>query len=781
MPASTITSAQAGQTTVSGEVVQPLAGVTIEDSNVGATDPDSSESVVDTFNNSGGPTVTITSPAEGSNVAKQTITGTAPVVDGSVTLTDNGKQLGTATIASNGTFTVTVTLPNQGSNSIVASTYDTEGEIFSSAAVVDTLDTIAPTATITSVAEASNMATQTITGKVSSSSPATVVGQTVTLTDNGKQLGTATVAANGTFTTTVTLPNQGSNSIVASVTDSYGNAGSSMAVVDTLDNVAPTVTITSVADASNVAKQTITGTAVSGGAATVAGQTVTLTDNGTQIGTATVASNGTFTATVALPNQGSNSLVASVTDSYGNAGSSAAVVDTLDNVAPTVTITSAAEASNVAGQTITGTAVSGGAATVAGQTVTLTDNGTQIGTATVAANGTFTATVTLPNQGANAIVASVTDSYGNAGSSAAVVDTLDTIAPTVTITSAAEASNVAGQTIIGTAVSGGAATVAGRTVTLTDNGTQIGTATVAANGTFTTTVTLPSQGANAIVASVTDSYGNVGSSAPLVDTLDSVAPSVTITSAAEASNVAAQTISGTVASGGTASVVGQTVALTDNGAALGTAQVAADGTFAANVTLPNWGANSIVATVTDSYGNTGGSAAVVDTLIGVPPTIAGTRGELMDASDSPILPFEGVTIGDLNGGAIDTLTIELIGPGGGLLSGVGLIGSGPDGILSGTASTITTELDNIVFTPPGVPPNGSIVTNFLLSDVSTAYPNPTIDNSTLVMTFRSCHSDRSDDGVAHRRGRGKQCRVANHRGGSRIRRCGQYPYGARQW
>ena len=292
---------------------------------------------------------------------------------------------------------------------------------------------------------------------------------------------------------------------------------------------------------------------------------------------------------MALPNQGSNSLVASVTDSYGNAGSSAAVVDTLDNVAPTVTITSAAEASNVAGQTITGTAVSGGAATVAGQTVTLTDNGTQIGTATVAANGTFTATVTLPNQGANAIVASVTDSYGNAGSSAAVVDTLDTIAPTVTITSAAEASNVAGQTIIGTAVSGGAATVAGRTVTLTDNGTQIGTATVAANGTFTTTVTLPSQGANAIVASVTDSYGNVGSSAPLVDKLDSVAPSVTITSAAEASNVAAQTISGTVASGGTASVVGQTVALTDNGAALGTAQVTADGTFAANVTLPNWG------------------------------------------------------------------------------------------------------------------------------------------------------------------------------------------------
>ena len=44
----------------------------------------------------------------------------------------------------------------------------------------------------------------------------------------------------------------------------------------------------------------------------------------------------------------------------------------VDNIAPTVTITSAAEASNTAAQTITGTVTSGGTATVVGQTVTLT-------------------------------------------------------------------------------------------------------------------------------------------------------------------------------------------------------------------------------------------------------------------------------------------------------------------------------------------------------------------------------------------------------------------------
>jgi len=77
---------------------------------------------------------------------------------------------------------------------------------------------------------------------------------------------------------------------------------------------------------------------------------------------ARVQSDGTISASVTLPNQGANSIVATVTDSHGNVATSAAVVDTLDNVAPTVTITSAAEANNVAAQTITGTVVSGGAA-----------------------------------------------------------------------------------------------------------------------------------------------------------------------------------------------------------------------------------------------------------------------------------------------------------------------------------------------------------------------------------------------------------------------------------
>lgn len=184
--------------------------------------------------------------------------------------------------------------------------------------------------------------------------------------------------------------------------------------------------------------------------------------------------------------------------------------------APRVEITSAAEGSNVATQTIAGTVNYWGSAVTPGQTVTLTDNGTTLGTAVLEADGTFATAVTLPNEGDNAIVASISDGRGNTGTSAVVVDTLDDIAPTITFTSVPEAGNAASQTITGMVISGGAAVVAGQTVTLTDNGTTLGTATVQANGSFTANETLTGDGANSIVATVTDTYGNIGTSPPAI-------------------------------------------------------------------------------------------------------------------------------------------------------------------------------------------------------------------------------------------------------------------------
>ncbi|WP_315719821.1 MULTISPECIES: calcium-binding protein [unclassified Bradyrhizobium] len=509
--------------------------------------------------------------------------------------------------------------------------------------------------------------------------------------------------------------------------------GASGTAIDLRNMTAPTVTITSPAVSSNVATQTIAGTVTSGGIAKVAGQTLTLTDNGVSLGTTTVQADGTFSLTVTLPNQGANALVVSVTDSFGNTGASAAVVDTLDTIAPSVAINGLAETSNIASQTVTGTVGLSGAAAVIGQTVTVTDNGAVLGTTTVQADGTFALTVTLPNQGANALVASVADSYGNVGTSAEAVVVLDSVAPTVAITSSAQAGNVAAKTVTGTVSLGGVANVVGQTVTVTDNGTVLGTTTVQPNGTFALTVTLPYQGANALVASVADAFGNVGHSAAVVDTLDNVAPTVTITGVGSTGYGAAQTITGTVSLDGAGTVVGRTVTLTDNGMTLATTAVQSDGTFSFNVTLPSRAINNLVASVSDSYGNAGASAAIVDTPGGVAPIITGTIAGQTTTSETPVHPFAGVTITDLNLGATDTLTITLSGAGG-TLSGAGLSGSGSTYTLSGSATTITSQLRALTFTPAAGQANSSQTTTFTLADRSSGYTTAVYAGAPTVLT-----------------------------------------------
>ena len=502
-------------------------------------------------------------------------------------------QIGTATVGSGGVWTTTVTLSGDGAHSIVAQDTDAAGNTGTSTPVVFTLDTLAPTVAISTAAETSSVASQTISGTVTAGAGEAAVGATVTLLDTvggvTTQIGTATVGSGGVWTTTVTLSGDGAHSIVAQDTDAAGNTGTSTPVVFTLDTLAPTVAISTAAETSSVASQTISGTVTAGAGEAAVGATVTLLDTvggvTTQIGTATVGSGGVWTTTVTLSGDGAHSIVAQDTDAAGNTGTSTPVVFTLDTLAPTVAISTAAETSSVASQTISGTVTAGAGEAAVGATVTLLDTvggvTTQIGTATVGSGGVWTTTVTLSGDGAHSIVAQDTDAAGNTGTSTPVVFTLDTLAPTVAISTAAETSSVASQTISGTVTAGAGEAAVGATVTLLDTvggvTTQIGTATVGSGGVWTTTVTLSGDGAHSIVAQDTDAAGNTGTSTPVVFTLDTLAPTVAISTAAETSSVASQTISGTVTAGAGEAAVGATVTLLDTvggvTTAIGTATV----------------------------------------------------------------------------------------------------------------------------------------------------------------------------------------------------------------
>jgi hypothetical protein len=163
---------------------------------------------------------------------------------------------------------------------------------------------------------------------------------------------------------------------------------------------------------------------------------------------------------------------------------------------PTLTITSAGEATNQAVQTITGTID----AADAGLTVQIYDGATLLGSATSANDGTWSASVTLPTQGANVLTAQATNA-GGTGASNPVTYTLSTAAvPTLAITSSGGSTDQATQTIAGTID----AADAGLTVQIYDGATLLGSATPASDGTWSASVTLPTQGANVLTAQATN-------------------------------------------------------------------------------------------------------------------------------------------------------------------------------------------------------------------------------------------------------------------------------------
>jgi hypothetical protein len=308
------------------------------------------------------------------------------------------------------------------------------------------------------------------------------------------------------------------------------------------NNATAAVAITTPGGATNQQTHTITGTVAATGQAAV-GDTVTLVDtyNGVAkpLGTATVQADGTWSANnVTLVGNGTHSIVAVDTDPTGNPVISAPVVFALSTVAPTVAISGSGGATHQENHTISGTVSAD--VTAPGSTVTLFDNGgsTPIGTAIVQLDGTWTANdVTLVGNGTHSIVAQDIDLAGNIGTSPPVVFTLNTVVPTVAITSAGGATNQHSNTITGLVSAD--VTAPGSTVTLFDNGgaTPIGTAIVQTDGTWTANnVTLVGNGTHSIVAQDIDLAGNIGTSTPVVFTLETLTPTVVVSGASPTLN-----------------------------------------------------------------------------------------------------------------------------------------------------------------------------------------------------------------------------------------------------
>ncbi|HED1255891.1 TPA: Ig-like domain-containing protein [Citrobacter amalonaticus] len=562
-----------------------------------------------------------------------------------VTLTLNG-QTYTAQVQANGEWTLTVPPADlagitDGSARVEVSVSNAAGN--SASATHDySVDTTAPVITISTIAADDILnATEAQADLVITGTTTAPAGQTVTVTINGNSY-TALVQANGSWSVTVPAAEAGaltSGNVTATVSDTAGNTGSASHAL-TVDTTSPVVTINTVAadDIINRAEhgqtQIISGSA-SGAAA---GDAVTVTVNGKNYTTVVDAAGnwsvGVPAADISGLNDGTTTIAVTVTNAAGNSGSA-----THDVEVNTATVTLAVDTIAVddvinaleAGSYLTISGTSG--QLPAGTIVTVMLNG-QSYTATVQANGTWTAivpaadVVQLGDGQRYTVSVTAQDSAGNSASASSLVS-VDTSAPVVTINtiSVDDVLNAdeQQQPLI---IQGNTSAEAGQVVTITAGG-QSWTAVVAADGSWSVTVPATdlaglSEGALMVTATVSDKAGNESQTTHIV-TVDTTAPLITIDIVASDDIVntgeqrAGQTISGT-----TTAEPGQTVTVTFNGHSY-QATVDASGNWSVFVPATDFnglvdGNYTITATVNDAAGNAGGTSHNV-TLNGDVPTI----------------------------------------------------------------------------------------------------------------------------------------------------------------
>ncbi|WP_426391353.1 Ig-like domain-containing protein [Variovorax sp. R-27] len=481
-----------------------------------------------------------------------------------VTVIDaNGTVIGQATAAQNGAYSITPATPPIHGTVINVVAADAVGNV--SQPATTTVDSAAPARPTVNPTDGSP-----VTGTAEA-------GSMVTIKDSaGKVIGSATAAPNGTYAVTPTTPPPHGTVISVVATDPAGNASlPATATVDSKAPDAPTVNPT--------AGSPITGTAEAGSLVTIRD------DSGTLVGSATVTANGTYSVTPATPPANGTQLHVVATDAAGNVSTEArTAVDSARPAVPTVDPTD--------GSPITGTAE-------AGSVVTIKDGlGNLIGSTTAAVNGAYSFTPAKPPADGTVINVVATDAAGNASLPATTkVDSMPPAAPTVSPTN--------GNPITGTAE-------AGSVVTIKDGlGNVIGSTTAGPSGTYTIIPAKPPVDGTAINVVATDAAGNA--SQPATATVDSAPPAAPKVDPTNGSRIA-----------GTAEAGAVVTIKDDSGKVIGSATVAANGTYGITPATPPVDGAVLHVAATDAAGNTSPETrATVDRTPPSAPKVNPTDGD----------------------------------------------------------------------------------------------------------------------------------------------------------
>jgi hypothetical protein len=643
-----------------------------------------------------------------------------------ISVYDGTTKLGTVTASASGSWFYETSSLSVGGHSLSATATDSAGNVGAASAASATISAFTGpivTKVTTSAATGETVSGSTITFTLKTSSAVSVTGTPTLTLNNG---GTAVYAGgSGTNSVTFTYTVGANDGIVkglaitganlpngASITDSSGNAANLTGVAVLFPGV--------IIDTQPV-KTPVFGDPVDNGNGTftftgTAGANTTVnfsTPYGTALGSAPVDSTGHWTFTTpTLPGNTWNSIQAYNINSLGDISAigseNGSGFGNDSSLPPSPTITGNALVGNVV--TLYGSVTAGYSITK----VTIFDGTTQLGTATINSDNTWSFSTSALANGVHNFSAKVTNASGTSSGSVsdsitvgAVTSPVDTTAPTVSSVAASGTGITSGNGAIGvgsvvtlTVNLSEAVTVAGGTPTLTLN--DGGVATYAGGSgtnalTFSYTVgagqstsDLAVTGVNLNSATVKDSAGNTANLAGAV-----VNPSGTLQINATAPTVSSVAASGTgITSGNGILNAGDVVTLTVN---LNSAVTVAGGT--PTLTLNDGG-------VATYAGSSGTNALTFSYTVGAGQNTSDLAVTAVNLNSATVKDSAGNTA-NLAGAVVNpsgTLQIDTTAPtvssvaasGTGITSGNGAIGVG-------SVVTLTVNLSEAVTVAGGTP------------------------------------------------------------------------------
>jgi len=448
-------------------------------------------------------------------------------------------------------------------------------------------------------------------------------GSTITLKDaNGNVIGTGQTGSDGNFTVSLGTPLTNGEQVTATATDAAGNTSQGTTIMapdltapdaptigSVTDDVAPLTGSVTNGGSTNDPRPQLSGTAE-------AGSTVTIYDGGVAIGTALVASNGTWTYTPSADlTESTHQITVRATDAAGNLGPASPVFTlTVDFTPPTTptAIVLTDDTGAIRGTITAGTPTDASKPILAGTgepggTITIYDNGVAIGTTTVLPNGTWSVTPSGPlPDGTHTITVVETDAAGNqSAASEPIIFTVDTTPPLAP--GDLVVSNDGG-TITGTAEPGS-------TVTIREGDAILGTPVADSEGNFSLTLTPPKLNGEILTADATDAAGNTGpatsAAAPdvtppqapvIVSVIDDVLNTTGPVEQNGLTNDRAPTLNGT-------GEPGSTITIFNGSDIIGTVDVPSSGLWSFTPPSPLAdGTYVLTATATDAAGNPSGQS-----------------------------------------------------------------------------------------------------------------------------------------------------------------------------